>query len=249
MKTLRLLATLLLSFAYVHANDFDAGRPGHGIQIVQNDSIQMYSEVLKITPDLVDVTYVYKNLTDEERTIRIGFPIGHTAHDLETHINDVKVEWKVERYEDTHVYLREQVFKPREVVQVHHRYTPYNGSGIYGVLPSRGSRRSHPHSDACSSFTDEELLQQRDRPGEKTEHLEYILTTGANWAGPIKKFRLEIGPSSRWPTEVYGLLHCFEGLESTSDNRYVAEIDDFVPRHNLYLIFYHTPEWWPADDY
>jgi hypothetical protein len=42
-----LLITLIGGVFPAHANDFDAGKPGSGIHIVQNDSIQMLSEVLK----------------------------------------------------------------------------------------------------------------------------------------------------------------------------------------------------------
>jgi len=266
-----LLITLIGGVFPAHANDFEAGKAGSGIHILQNDSIQMLSEVLKITPDLVDVTYVYKNLTDQKRTILIGFPIKSDMGDLETHITNtirprfdpritppsssryVKAGWELGSYNGNNVYLREQVFGPHEVVIVNHRYTPKNGSGVYGVVTDRWDRVGRTHGDACSSFTDEELESQGPEAFEwdfdtweisnRTEHLEYILTTGTSWAGPIKKFRLEIGPSTSYVNGDYGVLHCFEGLERTPDGRYVVEIDDFVPKHNLYLTFFYRTRW------
>ena len=62
----------------------------------------------------------------------------------------------------------------------------------------------------------------------------YILKTGNNWNGPIKKFRLEItGP----PPII--IQTCFKGLKKDSDYKYIFEAENYEPTENLNITFHY----------
>ena len=65
------------------------------------------------------------------------------------------------------------------------------------------------------------------------KELSYILKTGNNWNGPIKKFRLEI---TRSPP--FFLQTCFKGLKRVSESKYVFEAENYEPSENLNITFH-----------
>ena len=68
--------------------------------------------------------------------------------------------------------------------------------------------------------------------------LNYVLVTGANWSGPIGRFRLEIS------TEDKKIVNsCFPGLQRVSDTSLVFEASDFTPTENLSVMFHSMNRW------
>lgn len=63
----------------------------------------------------------------------------------------------------------------------------------------------------------------------------YVLTTGANWAGPIGRFRLTVEVPNEWDA----VFVCFEGARRVAPNRIEAEMTDFWPFHDLEVLFVH----------
>ena len=78
--------------------------------------------------------------------------------------------------------------------------------------------------------------------------LGYILKTGQNWKGPIKRFRLKV-TSANGP---FFLDTCFKGLRRVSDNVYLFEAENYVPDQNIHLEFHWfglmgETKWTPSD--
>ncbi len=74
--------------------------------------------------------------------------------------------------------------------------------------------------------------------------LGYIVTTGANWAGPIETFHLLVdSTNSPVPEETVGMvLLCSEvPLQPAGPHRLEGTIHDFTPRKDLKLLMVLQP--------
>lgn len=168
--------------------------------------------------------------------------------------------------------LREQTFQPKETVIVRHRYKPITGGqnhfrayDMMQLIKLNGKMRrssnfsdtldfreaigckNKPHDTLDNALAEYEQLPRDDGwygwDAFRLRYLSYILKTGKNWAGPIKKFRLEIGlpMGSEHPTHINILYHCIDGLERQPDGRYVLEAEDYIPTQNLHFKFATIP--------
>jgi hypothetical protein len=83
---------------------------------------------------------------------------------------------------------------------------------------------------------DQDFLDAIRAPPEREweqHYLEYILVTGANWASPIKKFRLVIDKGATNNIVSF----CGHGVRAISPSQFEMNIVDFVPRSNLQVLF------------
>jgi hypothetical protein len=74
--------------------------------------------------------------------------------------------------------------------------------------------------------------------------LSYILTTGANWAGPIGSFHLTIdgSPGARAPAQVGLIAGCTEmPLHRSGPVRLEGVASDYVPRRDLNIMMVLAP--------
>ena len=137
-----------------------------------------------------------------------------------------------------YTYFSKQRFEPGKIVRIHHEYTPVAGRSLFGEF----------------GFTDELKKWCVDAPTEKALHaaiaaqpvaggwakvlerreVEYILKTGANWAGPIRSFELTIAKDH--PGQLVSL--CIEGLKRISDTEFRVTIPNFTPREELAVAFF-----------
>ena len=148
--------------------------------------------------------------------------------------------------------VREQYLEPGSLVEVVHEYVPDYTTGIfeYWVQYFRHLDELSEHyffTDLylqCATQSDalvaveawERYLEYEQKFGHPApapdavswQIIDYILTTGVNWRGPIGHFRLEI-----FDENPLLISTCFEGLERVAENRYVFEAFDYVPTENL----------------
>ncbi|MBR0694744.1 DUF4424 domain-containing protein [Bradyrhizobium lablabi] len=103
--------------------------------------------------------------------------------------------------------VRQQVFPPARKVVVEHQYRPSVGSSPDTILRS-SLRQSSALSQEVERYrkefcvTDAFLAELDKRAGSsqanaaklQERRISYVLKTGANWAGPIRSFRLTIDP-------------------------------------------------------
>jgi hypothetical protein len=69
------------------------------------------------------------------------------------------------------------------------------------------------------------------------QQVKYILTTGANWAGPIKDFTLILKKESK--DEIVSL--CFDGkLKKQDDLTITSHENNFVPRKDIAAIYFYA---------
>ncbi len=66
---------LLIGTCPLRANDSSAAMAAGGLTLVKNQQVRMVSEVLRIAPRLVEVTYVFQNTESDDVTTLVAFPL------------------------------------------------------------------------------------------------------------------------------------------------------------------------------
>lgn len=149
------------------------------------------------------------------------------------------------RWRTQTTYFWTQYFEPKQETMVTHTYRPQPG---YHWLEAKAPKSlsevklqfrgapSPSFKDYCVSPQMESallhLLQSREMT--RVIEIQYILKTGANWKGDIKKFRLEITP----PKGTAHTLFCWKApIQTLTDGRIVSEINDFKPDQDLRILF------------
>lgn len=149
-------------------------------------------------------------------------------------------------------FWRRQTFPPGRDVVVEHRYIPVRG----GSAMSPAGNIDDP--EAADDLTGDWIAQARAEfciepeveraliarrlqgaaPGARhysSSEVAYVLSTGANWRGPIGRFRLTVEA----PHPMDAVFVCLEGARRTAPNRIEADLTEFWPAHDLRVLFVH----------
>lgn len=143
-------------------------------------------------------------------------------------------------------YFWTERFAPRKETLVTHAYRPHPGAHWMSAkdpktidevqLHMRGAE-SPNWSEFCVSPKDASdivAMMQRQESPFRVYDFQYILKTGSNWKGNIKKFRLEITP----PLHTVKTLFCWNGSKEIQDDGViVSDVQNFKPNQNLRILF------------
>jgi Domain of unknown function (DUF4424) len=141
--------------------------------------------------------------------------------------------------------VREQTFPPNRPVLVEHRYRTSLGMSFDTIL-----RKSLRQKKAMAIETEryrknycvtDQFLADLDKiTGDAEENktniqerrITYVLKTGANWATPIKQFRLQVrtGKPGRLAS------FCAPNLKKVSATVFEAKVENFLPTENLKVL-------------
>ncbi|MCB1520774.1 MAG: DUF4424 domain-containing protein [Hyphomicrobiaceae bacterium] len=139
-------------------------------------------------------------------------------------------------------YYWSQTFPANQDLYVEHRYKPSVGGAAQTMIGAEYAssddvetyRKRYCISDRM--IRDAKAMQKK-RPGGGTtilseQNLEYILTTGANWSGAIREFKLTVDGGA--PENLVSF--CMDGIRKVSSTRYEVTAQDFWPRRNLEIL-------------
>jgi len=141
--------------------------------------------------------------------------------------------------------VRQQTFAPDRKVLVEHQYHPSVGTSSDTILRSalRNSkplvpeieryRREYCISDAFLADLDKRAgtgKPNRAMIGER--RISYVLKTGANWAGPIRSFKLTVDPGGRDRLVSF----CPGHLKPAAGNAMEFTAENFKPDENLKIL-------------
>jgi Domain of unknown function (DUF4424) len=129
-------------------------------------------------------------------------------------------------------------------VTVEHAYRPAIGStagvsfsGPYVDAPWRdGYVRRYCMDEAFLAAVDKRVADGGDAPPFE-ERLQYVLSTGANWGGPIKDFTLTVDKGSADTMVSF----CGEGVTKTGPTTFVMKKTDYWPEGDLDIVFVSKP--------
>jgi hypothetical protein len=138
---------------------------------------------------------------------------------------------------------RRQTFPAGRTVQVEHSYKPFVGGSVGGRLDRR-ERRTADFRDAARKFCIEDGFlpgldrrlatnRQRNRDASYGEAwIGYRLTPGANWAGPIRSFRLVVDKGQ--PQSLVSF--CARGVTKISPTQFEVRYQNYEPREDLNVL-------------
>jgi hypothetical protein len=147
------------------------------------------------------------------------------------------------------VYYWKQTFPAMREVVVEHRYTPSVGGSAQtsvGADYESAEMRKEYAERYCvdAGFMRAARALEKRQAGKgavvNEARLEYILTTGANWSGTIRDFRLTVDKGS--PGNLVSF--CANGVRKVSPTRFEVAQKDFYPQRNLDVLFLtQQPPW------
>lgn len=143
-------------------------------------------------------------------------------------------------------FVRTQTFPPGKVVTVEHAYEPMIGGTVTSALDrdAREESMAGPDGYEARYCVDGPFLRGYDRrrytaDGGLNEAvmpvetwLSYVLATGANWKGPIKRFKLTVDKPG--PQVLVSL--CMDGLTRVSPTRFEVVKTDFEPTRDIDIL-------------
>ncbi len=124
------------------------------------------------------------------------------------------------------IYSWKQTFKANALTKIQHAYEPLVGGSV-ALYPDEYNQKF------CMDAQFKQGLKKASAEHSPFSALSYILTTGANWAKPIKKFNLTI---ERDKNELVSF--CWKGsVEKISPTRFQMIKHNFIPKNDLDIIF------------
>lgn len=247
----------------VHGNDSTAELGAGGIVFTKSTDVSMDSEDLWISEDRVRVSYVFTNSGPADVKAEVAFPlpplpICDERHDdicSSTEMTIVegdnpmrfrlKVDGKPKDFRTTKqksemkngvgtvsiTYHWEQVFPKGQSVRIEHEYVPVVGGSFTDNTGMTKGKFEHEMSTTyCVGPRLMRVLTSHE-VGYST--VKYILTTGANWKGPIKTFKLAI--AKHVPADKVSV--CISDTRKVSPTTFEVVRHDFVPKEDSNILF------------
>jgi hypothetical protein len=139
-------------------------------------------------------------------------------------------------------YFWQETFPARRRLVAEHRYRPSVGSSVVTMLgnpdPAIESLASYQRKYCVDADFVDTVTRARRAADSKyapfTERrIEYILTTGANWAGPIGSFTLVVDKGSSQNLVSF----CANGVKKISPTQFEVRKRNFIPKSDLSILF------------
>jgi Domain of unknown function (DUF4424) len=143
-------------------------------------------------------------------------------------------------------FWRSQVFPAGRDVLVEQTYTPGTGSQStlsFGAPDLSAEQQSHYRETYCTDgpfrSAVQSLYRQANAPNAKIgaleEYLSYVITSGANWAGPIGTFRLVIDKG-----DTTLVSFCGDGVRKIGPTTFEMVAKDYTPKRDIDVLFIKT---------
>lgn len=141
------------------------------------------------------------------------------------------------------VYWWKTTFPAGKPVKVGHRYKPSVGGTVAMSFIGDG-KPAYAYEDYAKRYCiDADFMKTAAKlesaaakstgPHYTEQWLSYILTTGANWSGPIKRFKLTIDKGN--PKDFVSF--CGKDVKKTGPTTFVMEAEDFTPEREMDVLF------------
>ncbi|TWF57242.1 DUF4424 domain-containing protein [Neorhizobium alkalisoli] len=139
-------------------------------------------------------------------------------------------------------YWWKTTFPAGKPVKVSHRYKPSVGGTVAMAFIENG-KPAYDYKDYVSRYCIDadfmktaaklEAKQKAGGPNYYEQWLSYILTTGANWSGPIGKFKLTIDKGK--PQDFVSF--CGKGVKKVGPTTFEMSATDFTPEKDMHVLF------------
>lgn len=138
-------------------------------------------------------------------------------------------------------YHWQQTFPPKTVVKVSHSYKPSVGSFVSTAVGASYQSAEEVREFRARYCVDDDIVAAVKRAGEKAgfegggfqdRYIDYVLTTGANWAKPIGSFRLIVDKGA--PKNLVSF--CASGVRKIAPTQFEVVYRDFTPKDDLHVL-------------
>ena len=146
-------------------------------------------------------------------------------------------------------YYWRQIFAPGQETVIEHRYKPSVGGAVGTQIGAPGStdvQIAAEQKRQMAAYTSKYCMdagfvaaaakaQRAAKPGNGIlgeKQIDYVLTTGANWAGPIADFTLTVDKGD--PANL--LSFCATGIKKLSPTRFQVHYTNYTPTANLAIL-------------
>lgn len=164
---------------------------------------------------------------------------------------EIETEWVSPKWTVKNIYHWTQTFPPKKPLAVTHEYKPVVGGSFLPAslvfdkpapLQTDEFYKDYCVDDGTLAAIGKRMKAVQKKQGEYammlTWWIDYVLTTGKNWKGPIGKFKLTIDKGAA--DNIVSL--CFDGIRKTGATTFVAERTNFEPDRDLKLMIVSAPE-------
>lgn len=136
----------------------------------------------------------------------------------------------------------QQTFPARAETVIEHRYRPSVGASVQTSIGSSydeteeldAYRRKYCIDDAfMTAVRQAPRAADNNYPPFSEERIDYILSTGANWSGPIRDFRLVIDKGT--PSNLVSF--CGEGVKKIGPTQFEMRKTDYIPSGDFSVLF------------
>lgn len=140
-------------------------------------------------------------------------------------------------------YFWEQTFAAASTTEIEHRYRPSVGGSVRTSLGEPGMEKEGWNAEYRRKYcVDRDFLNAVERGRKRAgielgapfaeQRISYMLTTGANWAGPIGEFRLVVDKGA--PDSLVSF--CAEGVKKIAPARFEWRRTNFTPTADLHVL-------------
>jgi len=188
-----------------------------------------------LSPHLAATTEALGRLPQPQidQLIELGMVEDRSWTDADGRHVDIAPLWTLKT---THYWT--QVFKAGKELRVDHRYTPAIGGSAGSVFGDPESEAGEVANEEATRYCTDDAF----RKGARRMHarglvmsetwVDYVLTTGANWAEPIGDFRLVVDKGSSRNLVSF----CGEGVRRTSGTSFEIRRRNFTPQSDLSVL-------------
>ena len=131
------------------------------------------------------------------------------------------------------IYSWPQTFPSKKTLLVEHEYQPLVGGSVAGIARGNNEYARDMQRTYCFDKNFWQKMAQSNKSYPAYTALGYVLTTGANWAKPIGRFKLTIDK----PKGSLMSLCWDSSLKKVSDTRFEANKINFKPTKDIDIIF------------
>lgn len=189
---------------------------------------------------------------------RFGVPISPKAHDVAAVVNRLSKaakqelatrklitasdDWTQLLWVVKNTYHWQQTFPADRPLKVEHNYKPVVGGHF--IVPESLADESYRRMFCIDEPTRkgiETRMRQQGKSDQSTilvaSVIDYVLTTGKNWKGPIGSFKLTLNKGRADNI----ISFCMDGVRKTGPTTFVIEKRDFEPENDLKVLIVATP--------
>jgi hypothetical protein len=163
-----------------------------------------------------------------EEIVRLGLAeveTFDTGKGMEEHLS---ARWSLQT-----TFYWQQTFPAQKETVIEHRYKPSVGMSVAAGIGEPQARQKYCiEPDIVRTVQRATRAANMQFPPFSEERIDYILTTGANWSGPIRDFRLVVDKGD--PSHLVSF--CGEGVRKIGPTQFEMRRTNFTPTGNLSVV-------------